>query len=284
VKLIVGYLATPGGADAVSLGVQLARTLGAELELRLVLAPDDVTTPRVTSDKFHEVLAEQTSEWLDEALQLVPDDVTARGGVLVEDSVAGALSEEAVRLDAEAIVVGGSGGGLIGSLSLGSLVDDLLHFAPVPVAVAPRRTRNSDVERIRTVTCAIGDRPGAARLLDTAVRASTATRAPLRLVSLVALDKHGESGVAAAREHAYATLESAKAALPEGSDVTAVVADGATVEEAVEGLDWEDGDLLMLGSSRLAPPRRLFIGSTAARILRVLHVPMVVTPGEEEST
>jgi nucleotide-binding universal stress UspA family protein len=37
----------------------------------------------------------------------------------------------------------------------------------------------------------------------------------------------------------------------------------------------------MLGSSRLAPPRRLFIGSTAARILRHLEVPIVVTPGEE---
>jgi nucleotide-binding universal stress UspA family protein len=284
VKLIVGYLATSGGADAVSLGVRLARTLGAELELRTVLAPDDVTTPRVTSDKFHDVLAEQGSEWLEEAMGLVPDDVTARGAVLVEVSVAGALSAEALRLEAEAIVVGGSGGGLAGSLSLGSLVDDLLHFAPVPVAVAPRGTRHSDVERVRSVTCAIGDRPGAALLLDTAVRASKATGAPLRLVSLVALDRHGEHGVEAAREHAHATLESVKAALPEGSDVTAVVADGATVEEAVEGLDWEDGDLLMLGSSRLAPPRRLFIGSTAARILRVLQVPMVVTPGEETPT
>jgi nucleotide-binding universal stress UspA family protein len=140
------------------------------------------------------------------------------------------------------------------------------------------------VKRIRSVTCAIGDRAGAARLLETAVRASAATAAPLRLVSLVALDKHGEKGVAAAREHAHATLESVRAALPEGAPVTAVVADGATIEAAVEWLDWEDGDLLMLGSSRLAPPRRIFIGSTAARILRVLHVPMVVTPGEEEST
>jgi nucleotide-binding universal stress UspA family protein len=283
-KLVVGYLATSGGADAISLGVQLARTLGAELELRTVVAPDDVTTPRVTADRFHEALAEQGSEWLDEALRLVPDDITAHGGVLVEESVAGALSAEALRLDAEAIVVGGSGGGLIGSLSLGSLVDDLLHFAPVPVAVAPRGTRNSAVERIRSVTCAIGDRPGARRLLDTAVRASRATGAPLRLVSLVALDQHGEQGVEGAREHAHATLESVQAALPEGADVTAVVADGATVEAAVEGLDWQDGDLLMLGSSRLAPPRRLFIGSTAARILRVLQVPIVVIPGEDEST
>jgi nucleotide-binding universal stress UspA family protein len=284
VKLVVGYLATSGGADAVALGVRLARTLGADLELRMALAPDDVTTPRVTSGKFHDILAERGSEWLGEALRLVPDDVTARGAVLVEDSVAGALSAEALRLEAEAIVVGGSGGGLVGSLSLGSVVDDLLHFAPVPVAVAPRGTRSSTVKRVRSVTCAIGDRPGAARLLETAVRASAATAAPLRLVSLVALDKHGEQGVEAAREHAHATLESVRAALPEGAPVTAIVADGATIEAAVEWLDWEDGDLLMLGSSRLAPPRRLFIGSTAARILRVLHVPIVVTPGEEEST
>lgn len=283
-KLVVGYLATSGGADAVSLGVRLARTLGAELELRMVLAPDDVTTPRVTSGKFHDVLAERGSAWLDEAMRLVPDDVTAHGAILVDESVAGALSAEALRLEAAAIVVGGSGGGLVGSLSLGSLVDDLLHFAPVSVAVAPRGTRNSDVQRVRAVTCAIGDRPGARRLLEMAVSVSRATGAPLRLVSLVSLDKHGEQGLEAAREHAKATLESAQAALPEGADVTAVVADGATIEAAVEELDWQDGDLLMLGSSRLAPPRRLFIGSTAARILRVLQVPMVVTPGEEEST
>lgn len=280
-KLVVGYLATSGGADAVSLGVRLARTLCAELELRLVVEPDDVTTPRVTSDRYHEALSERGADWLDEAMLMVPDDVKAHSAVLVGESVAGALSEEAVRLDAEAIVVGGSGGGLAGSLSLGSLVDDLLHFAPVPVAVAPRGTRHSEVGRVRTVTCAVGDRPGAAALLDTAVKVSRATGAPLRLLSLVSLDVHGQKGLEAAREHAHAALESAKAALPSDAEVTAVVADGATVETAVEGLDWKDGDLLMLGSSRLAPPRRLFIGSVAARILRTLQIPMVVTPGEE---
>jgi nucleotide-binding universal stress UspA family protein len=278
-KLVVSYLATSGGADALSLGVRLGRTLGAELELRTVVAPDDVTTPRVTSDKFHDALAEQGAKWIEDALASVPSDVTARGEVVVAESVAEALCEEAVKLDAEAIVVGGSGGGLAGSLTLGSLVDDLLHFAPVPVAVAPRGTRHSEVARVRTVTCAVGDRPGAAALLDTAVRASRATGAPLRLVSLVALDRHGEQGLEAAREHAYKALESAKAALPDGADVTAVVADGPTIEAAVDGLEWRDGDLLMLGSSRLAPPRRLFIGSVAARILRSLEIPMVVTPG-----
>jgi nucleotide-binding universal stress UspA family protein len=37
----------------------------------------------------------------------------------------------------------------------------------------------------------------------------------------------------------------------------------------------------MVGSSRLAQPRRLFLGSTAAKMLRVLQVPMVVIPKEE---
>ena len=136
-KLVVGYLATPGGADAVALGVRLARTLGAELELRLVVEADDVTTPRVTAEKFHDIVADQTEVWLDEALKLVPEDVTARAEVVVAESVTEALSAEAVRLDALAIVVGGSGGGLIGRYWLGSDVDHLLHFAPVPVAVAP---------------------------------------------------------------------------------------------------------------------------------------------------
>ena len=280
-KVVVGYLATAGGADALALGVRLARTLGAELELRMVLSPDDVTTPRITADKFHDALAGQGSEWLDDAMRLVPDDVHAGAEVLIGESVAETLGEEALRLGAEALVVGGSGGGLAGSLALGSFVDDLLHSAPVPVAVAPRGTRDSEVQRVQRVTCAIGDRPGAARLLDTAVAASRATGAPLRLVSLVALDKHGEKGVEAARAHAHATLEAVTSALPEGAAVTAVVADGDTVEAAVDALDWEPGDLLMLGSSRLAPPRRLFIGSTAARILRVLQVPIVVTPGED---
>lgn len=279
-KLVVGYLATPGGADAVALGVRLARTVGADLELRLVVEADDVTTRRLIPDSFHDAVAEQGSAWLDGALQLVPDDVTASAEVIVAESVTEALSAEAVRLDAAAIVVGGSGGGLIGRYWLGSDVDDLLHFAPVPVAVAPRGTRHSDVTRVRTVTCAIGSRAGAKQLLDTAVRLSTG--APLRLVSLVTVDRHGDAGIEKAREKAGAALESALAALPAGAVVTTEIVEGATVEEAVEKLPWRDGDVLVLGSSRLAPPRRLFIGSTAARILRVLDVPIIVTPGEGE--
>ncbi|HEV7851539.1 MAG TPA: universal stress protein [Mycobacterium sp.] len=285
-KLVVGFLATPGGADAVALGVRLARTLGAQLELCLVLPPDRAETARLSVGTFDSLLAEQAQKWLKEAV--IPADVVARSHVSFAESFADGLLREIARLEADAIVVGGAGGGLAGPLSLGSVVNELLHSSPVPVAVAPRGTRHSDVERVREVTCAIGQRQGADLLLRTAVRFSKAAGTPLRLASLVALDPmfgrlRGDADAVRDRAlaHAQHTLDIAKDALPETIPVTSTVVDGATVEDAVSKLDWRDGDLIMVGSSRLSAPRRLFLGSTAAKMLRVLDVPMMVVPRDQ---
>jgi nucleotide-binding universal stress UspA family protein len=282
-KLVVGYLATPGGADAVALGVRLARTLGAELELCIVLPADRGGVARLAVGDFDDHLTEQAQKWLDEAA--VPSDVVARSHVSFTESFTDGLIREIERLGADAIVVGGSGGGLAGPFSLGSVVNELLHSSPVPVAVAPRGTRHTDVDRVREVTCAIGERQGADRLLRTAVRFSKAAGTPLRLASLVALDPtyghlRGDADAVRQRalEHAQETLEAAKSALPEGIPVTSTIVDGATVEDAVSKLDWRDGDLIMVGSSRLSAPKRLFLGSTAAKMLRALDVPMMVVP------
>jgi nucleotide-binding universal stress UspA family protein len=186
-------------------------------------------------------------------------------------------------------VVGGSGG-LPAGFSLGSIVNELLHSAPMPVAVAARGSRHSDIERVRSITCGIGTRAGGDHLIDIAVRVSTAAGIPLRLVSFVALDHYGprkKVSVDATRrkalDHAKAILAAAESWLPDGFPVTAVAADGATVEAAVEKLDWRDGDLMMVGSSRLAQPGRLFLGSTAAKMMRVLQVPLVVVPSPESA-
>ncbi len=289
-KLVVAYLATPGGADALALGVRLARTLGAELELCLVLPPDKGLPAIVTAGGYGKVLKEQADRWLADALSMVPDDVVAHANLSYADSFADGLISETVRLDGVVLVVGGSGGGLAGRHGLGSVVNELLYSSPVPVAIAPRGTRNSKVQRVREVTCAIGERAGAGLLLDTAVRASGAAGTPLRLVSLVALDPivgslRGDAD--ALQQHALAhasdTLEAAKSELPDGFPVIATVVDGPTVEDAVNKLDWHDGDIIMVGSSRLSAPRRLFLGSTPAKMLRVLEVPMVVVPRDQQT-
>ncbi|BBZ18306.1 universal stress protein [Mycolicibacterium gadium] len=287
-KLIVGYLATPGGADALALGVRLARTLGAELGVSIILPPDRMVPSLVPVGGYDEHLAEQAERWLAEARASIPADVVAGTHVSFDDSYADGLIKEAARVQADLIVVGGSGGGLAGPYSLGSVVNELLHSAPVPVAVAPRGSRHWSENRVREVTCAIGERAGADLLLDTAVRFSRAAGTPLRLVSLVALDPmfgtlRGDDDAVRARAlaHAEHTLETAKSQLPEDFPVTSAIVDGRTVEEAVSKLVWRDGDVIMVGSSRLSAPKRLFLGSTAAKMLRVLEVPMVVVPRDQ---
>ncbi len=78
--------------------------------------------------------------------------------------------------------------------------------------------------------------------------------------------------------HADEVLAKAKAALPEEIESEVVVGRGDSIDHAVAHLDWEPGELVLVGSSRLAQPRRLFLGSTAAKMLRELPVPMVVVP------
>lgn len=287
-KLIVGYLATPGGADALALGVRLARTLGAELGVSIILPPDRMVPSLVPVGGYDEHLAEQAEHWLAEARASIPADVVAGTHVSFDDSYADGLIKEAARVQADLIVVGGSGGGLAGPYSLGSVVNELLHSAPVPVAVAPRGSRHWSENRVREVTCAIGERAGADLLLETAVSFSRAAGTPLRLVSLVSLDPmfgtlRGDDDAVRGRAlaHAEHTLEAAKSQLPEDFPVTSTIVDGRTVEEAVSKLQWRDGDVIMVGSSRLSAPKRLFLGSTAAKMLRVLEVPMVVVPRDQ---
>lgn len=54
--------------------------------------------------------------------------------------------------------------------------------------------------------------------------------------------------------------------------------DGLTLESALKKLNWDDADLFVVGSSRFAAPRRIFLGSTAARILAGTDSPVIVVP------
>lgn len=282
-KVYVAYLATDGGRDAVALGVQLARSLDAEIALGMVVPPDQ-TGAFVSGDLVDQVLTDQADAWLTRARELVPGDIEVSTHIGVYDSIAEGIIAEAQRLDAAIVVVGATGGGLLGRHSLGSVVNDLIHSAPVAVALAPRGQRHTKAERVRSVTCAVGARPGAEELLDAAIAGAERAGVPLRLVSLIAVDlmpgvhQADQAALEQARTHSAAVLDEARKRLPATADVESVVVLGDSVEDAVNSLEWHPGDLIMVGSSRLAAPKRLFLGSTAAKMLRVLDVPMVVVP------
>ena len=289
-RYIVGYRATPDGADALELGVRLARTRGAHLDVVVVLNDQRPSLAPVDGG-YGRYLVEAARGWLREALERVPAGVSAEGHVVSAESFEEGLLDAAEELDAGLIVIGAAREGLLGRFTLGSVGRALLHSANVPVALAPLGLAE-DAQRagqpVERITAAIGTRPGAGRLLGTAVTFAAATALPLRLVSLVAIDLPDGSDDAEARalaaEHAASVLARAAEHLPADRQVTAEVAEGSSIEEAVEELEWLPGEVLLVGSSRLARPNRLFLGSVAGKIARALPVPMIVVPRDSVMT
>lgn len=281
-RIVVGYTATDAGADAVALGARLAAAMDVPLDLVLVLPAEDrsvITPPDAGYDRY---LVTQAETWLAEAAASIPDAVTHVSHVRFGDSFAEGLIAAAHELSASHIVVGAANGGLRGRHRLGTVANELLHSSDVPVVLAPEGSRRLEATTVTRVTAAIGTRPGASALLDESVALATATGAELRLLSLVSVDLPVgvDTGVIriAGAAHADDVLGKALDALPEGIEADVVVARGDSIEDAVSHLSWEPGELAVVGSSRLARRRRLFLGSTAAKMLHELPVPMVVVP------
>ncbi|GAA2239921.1 universal stress protein [Herbiconiux moechotypicola] len=294
-RYVVGYTDTDEGRDALALAVRLARTTGARLDLVLVLESAERATLVPADPGYERYLRETTEGWLATGLAHVPAGIEATTHVVYAESPADGLLEAVETLRAELIVIGTSPTGLLGRFTLGSDANALLHSAPVPVALAPGGCAAAGGAPISRVTCAIGTRPGADELLAAAIGATRRGDVPLRLVSLVALDQPGGAPASAtgtahpdaatrAEAHAAAVLEEAVAHLPATITVTSQVATGRRIEDAVAALDWWPDEIALVGSSRLAQPKRLFLGSTAAKMLRELPVPLMVVPRDAEFT
>ncbi|WJL96381.1 universal stress protein [Microbacterium sp. ET2] len=282
-RIVVGYTATDAGADAVALGARLAKATGAQLDLVVVLPGDDrsvITPPNASYDRY---LREQATMWLEGAAAGIPAGVSHVGHVRYSDSFAEGLVAAADEFEASHVVVGAANGGLRGRHRLGTVATELLHSSDVPVVLAPEGSRRQDPALgVTRITAAIGTRPGADALMEESIALAIATGAELRLLSLVSVDLPAsvDTGVIrlAGAAHADDVLRTALGSLPEGITADVVVARGESIEDAVSHLGWEPGELAIVGSSRLAQPRRLFLGSTAAKMLHELPVPMVVVP------
>ncbi|MCA1307634.1 universal stress protein [Microbacterium sp. 2216-1] len=284
-SIVIGYTATPAGADALALGVRLARGLGMRLDLVVVLPAEGTRNAAVPPERAYvDHIRRQAQEWLRTASATIPDDVERMGHVRFGDSFAAGLIAAAEEFDARLIVVGAAGTSAFGRHRLGSVASDLVHSSPIPVALATAGSAE-DVDLalpITRVSAAIGTREGSEVLLEEAVAFTRASGGSLRLISLVPFDTPAGLDTAAItlvrNSHGGDVLAQAREALPAGVEATVERATGDSVEDAVAHLPWEPGEIVLVGSSRLAQPRRLFLGSTAAKMLHELPVPMIVVP------
>jgi nucleotide-binding universal stress UspA family protein len=278
---VVAYEATGQGRDALELGIALARATGTELRICLVLQRLSAVPAKIHAahSDYEAILTDQARQWLAEAVGWIPDDVMATTHVLWADSASEGLLSAAEDLESDRIVVGASRSGLLNRFTIGSVANALLHASPVPVALAPRGYRAPAA--LSRITCAIGTRPGWDALLDSLASFTQDLDLDLRFVTLVEVDaaREGQSPTAAdSAAHLDAVLAHYERHSSGHGVITTEVGEGKNVEEAVEALQWRDDEVAFVGSSRLAAPRRIFLGVTAHRMLHALPVPLIVVP------
>lgn len=279
-RYVVGYDGTTSAQNALKMATAMARAFEAELEIVLVLREDNPyqrVYPPVSD--ISPVLEAQARVWLEEALAVVEGAagdaadgaVTARTHLWRSHSVVTGLLEAIDQLGAAMIAI--SAGSGKGRLSVGSVADALLHSSSVPVALAPRNYR-PQVPPDR-IYAAVGTRPGAQQVIREAHEVADRTGLPLEVISFLTDDDGARDAavVESVREHVGKTVRDVTE-----TDTEVNVASGASLKKAVATVDWQPGGVLLIGSSRLAQGRQLFLGTTAARLLRHLPVPMVVVP------
>ena len=283
--ILVGYRNDSAGRDALRLGARIARTIDASIDIVTVYrVGDDAATLTPPSASYDRYVREQQRTWLDDAKASVGD------GIAVDVHLETAVSEPAGilavahRLGADLIVVGTAGGGLLGRFSLGGVSNSLLHSSDIPVALAPDNARETPEDAaLSRVSVAVGDIGGNRNMLAVGKLLSAKRDLPVRLITLAEVDRRrGEADVERVHTAAVHLLD----VTTNGIDAdrvhpTTVVQLAAHLGEAIREIEWDPREVVLIGSGRLAQQRRTFLGSTAAKLVRELTVPMIVIPRDE---
>lgn len=281
-RYVVGITLDRRDRDAVSLALTLARSVVAPhrvaIELvHVIRGPQPEHAQTAQEREFQQLRKDTAQEGLSKVIDLIPKTITSTATIHFADSMAEGLLDIASAGPCDLIIVGAASRGPLRRFTVGSVANALLHSASVPVALAP--SGYLPPSRLTRLTCAMGTRVGAEAVLDVSVSSSVRHDVPLRLVSLIGLDAppHSPDGRSPS-DHARRLLLSASQQVDDAVEVMVDVAHGRSVDTAVEKLSWDDSEIVIIGSSRLAQPKSLFLGATANKMLRSVPVPMVVIP------
>jgi nucleotide-binding universal stress UspA family protein len=286
---LVGLTADRGGRDALALGRMLARTGDVTLIVCIVL-PEVWGHPSLArvDAEYAAFLEQYAQDTIAEAREFVGDAVRVEYVSTSARTATEGLITTATETDAALVVLGSARHGPFGRFAVGSVTNEMLHAASVPVVLTPRGYSPSSDARLRRVTCAFAGSTRSRTPFDAAVQLSMRHDVLLRLITLVVRDRQmypSQVGYDAERLVAQqwrAQAEEAQkrtlATLPDNVAVEAGVVSGRNWEDALDSLQWEEGEVLVVGSSRLGPIKRVFLGSNSTKIVRSSPVPVLVIP------
>lgn len=294
--ILVGYAADQGGRAALDLGVQLARSAGDSV-LAVTVVPRPWPTPSMAKidGEFAQWATAHAAESIAEAKQYlakIAGDISSDAISAAGKSIPGTLVSVLEEHQADLLVIGSADDGRHGRIAVGSTAGWLLHSSTVPIAIAPRGYRAPVGATVRRVTCCCPATTGTAAVLRLAATVASRVGSTLRIATFGVRGRtmyppetglHSEdlvltewrSQALAAQQEALAELD-AESLTPPGT--TLAFGAGANWTEALEDLEWDDGEILVIGSSPMGPLARVFLGSNATKIVRHSPVPVVVVP------
>jgi nucleotide-binding universal stress UspA family protein len=292
VTVVVGYLAGKGGVSVLHLAVEAARTLKTSLTVTTVV-PRPWLTPspaRIDAEygEWADKLAADSQQEAARCLAPIAGGLEVIYHKAAHRSVSGGLVDAVTELKAQVLVLGSASSGQLGQVVLGSTADRLLHSSPVPLAISPRGYRGSDSGRLRRITVGF---PGTPETLDVVKQMAAFTDdldVPLRVATFAVRGRtmyppevglHAEDSILAEwAQYARTALAQLKSDGVVAEQVELLVVTGNGWDEALDAVDWLDGEILALGTSPRGGIARVFLGSRGAKIVRHSPVPVLVLP------
>jgi nucleotide-binding universal stress UspA family protein len=292
-KYVVAYSPDSGGRAALGVARLFASPKVSLTVCTITPATWGYPSMALVDTEYAEFLGNQANAALDEARRLLGDDVDAEYLARSSRSPTEGVLELVAELDAGMVVLGSAREGPIGRFVMGSVTSSLLHAATVPVALAPRGYRPARSTRLQRITCGYVGPAHSGATLAAATELALRHEVPLRLVTCIVRDLQmypslvGYDAESVVRQQwrtdAEAALGRAVADLPEGLKASSEIAEGMSWDNALDALTWEDGEVMVIGSSRLGLGR-IFLGTNASKIVRSSPVPTVVVHGAASTT
>lgn len=248
---------------------------------RLLHAPGSMVTLLRVIPKVEDL--ETTSLVLEEVRErLSADGVPATARVVVGDP-AMRIAQIAEESDASLIALSTHGRSGVARVLRGSVAEETLRIAPVPVLLAnPFALGETEELPIRKVLVALDGSKRSAKALPFATEIAKIYGAELVLLHVVDLSWCHYPEVARPHEHALGRDYLAREL--ERLDVRArtSLVEGSAPGKIIEAVETERADLLVLASHSRSGVARWYYGSVAESVIRKVHSPILVVRGASE--
>jgi len=300
VTVVVGYRAGEVGLSGLHLAVRAARTLGTSLVVATIVPKPWLTPSLARVDAEYEQWADNlAADSANEAARFLhgwSDGIDVAYLHRAHRSVSGGLIEVVEEVGGEVLVLGSlpsagrglgappAGGGVV----IGTTANWLLHASPVPVAISPRGY-SAHAGRLTRLTCAYAATPDSIEVVRRCLETARRFGLPLRVMTFAVRGKTmypPEVGLGVEDEILEAWASQAREILASlktdgivGEDVALQVVTGHSWKQALDKADWQDGEILALGTRPRDEISRVFLGSRSTKIIRESPVPVLVLPG-----